>query len=247
MNYSDLVTDESRDGLYGVYVGVVANIKDPENMGRVKVTFPWRDAADQSRWARIATPMAGKNMGTYFLPEKNDEVLVAFGDGDIHDPYVVGSLWNGKQKPPQKNTGKNPIRQIKSRAGHTITFDDTDGKGAIEIETTAGQHVAIDDTKKQILVNDAEGNSITMSSDGVAIDAKGDLSLSGKNVTIDASNNVSIGGNQISVAAKSKAALQSKGKVDIKSKGMLGLQAKGIAQIKSSGIVKVKGAMIMLN
>jgi uncharacterized protein involved in type VI secretion and phage assembly len=247
MNYSDLVTDENRDGLYGVYVGVVADIEDPENMGRVKVTFPWRDADDQSKWARVATPMAGKNMGAYFLPEKNDEVLVAFGDGDIHDPYVVGSLWNGNQKPPQKNTKKNPIRQIKSRAGHTITLDDTDDKGAIEIETGAGQQVVIDDKNEKILVKDAEGNSITLSSDGVAIEAKKDLSLSGKNVSISADKNVEIDGKQFKAGAKSKMALQSKGKLDVKSKGMLGLKAKGMAQLKSSAVVKVKGSMIMLN
>jgi len=247
MNYSDMVVDEDRNGLYGVYVGVVADIEDPENMGRVRVTFPWRDATDKSNWARVATLMAGKQMGTYFLPDTGDEVLVAFGNGDIHDPYIVGSLWTGKQKPPQKNTKGNPVRQIKSKAGHTITLDDTDNKGSIEIETAAGQTITVDDANEKIQLTDAGGSTITMSSDGVAISTTKDLSLSGKNVSIKADKSVDIAGAQISGAAKGKLALQSKGKLDLKSKGMAALQAKGMAQIKSSGVVKVKGSMIMLN
>jgi uncharacterized protein involved in type VI secretion and phage assembly len=67
---------------------------------------------------------AGKNRGWFFIPEKNDEVLVMFEHGDINRPLVVGSLWNGKDKPPDKNPGGNPRRVIKSRLGSKITFDD---------------------------------------------------------------------------------------------------------------------------
>ncbi len=247
MNRSGLVTEDQEDGLYGVYVGVVADIEDPENMGRVKVTFPWRDADDQSKWARIATPMAGKDMGTYFLPEKKDEVLVAFGDGDIHDPYIVGSLWNGKQKPPQKNKKKNPIRQIKSRAGHTITLNDKKGKGDVEIKTNAGQQVLVDDKNEKIKLKDKKGNTITMSKDGVAVDAKKKLSLSGKSVEIKGKKGVKISGQKLSASAKSQAKIASKGKLSLKSKGMLGIKAKGMLNVKTSGILKMKGSMIMLN
>jgi uncharacterized protein involved in type VI secretion and phage assembly len=247
MNYSDLVTDDDRDGLYGVYVGVVADIEDPENMGRVKVRFPWRDADDQSKWARIATLMAGKKMGTYFLPEKGDEVLVAFGDGDIHDPYVVGSLWNGNQSPPQKNKKNNPIRKIKSRAGHEITLDDTDGKGLVQIKTSKNQKVVVDDKNEKILLKDKAGNSVEMTSDGVTISADKALSLSGKSVELSAKKGVSVSGKKLSVSAKSKAQISSKGKLALKSKGMLNLKSKGMLKAKSSGIVKVKGSMIMLN
>lgn len=248
MDYSELVDDNrQRDGLFGVYPGVVADIEDPKDMARVKVKFPWRDADDKSEWARMATPMAGKKMGTYFLPEKNDEVLVAFGEGDIHEPYIVGSLWDGKMKPPQKNKKKNPIRQIKSRAGHTITFDDTNDVGKIEIETKKGQKVVIDDKKEKVTIKDKNKNEIKMDSNGISIDSKETISLSGKKVTVEAKQDLSLSGQKLDATAKSKANIASKGQLSLSAKAKAMLQANGMLDVKSSGILKMKGSMIMLN
>src|SRR5215472_353851 len=106
------------DRIYGVVVGIVTNNQDPDGMGRVKVKFPWLSDQDESWWARIATVMAGSSRGSYFLPEVNDEVMVAFEHGDVRFPYVLGALWNGKDSPPTTNSdGKNSIRLIKSRSG----------------------------------------------------------------------------------------------------------------------------------
>ena len=67
------------------------------------------------------TKLAGNLRGFYFLPEVDDEVLVAFEQGDARFPYVVGALWNGKDAPPEKNDdGQNNVRAIKSRSGHVI-------------------------------------------------------------------------------------------------------------------------------
>src|SRR5262249_43235482 len=67
--------------LKGVMVGVITNNQDPDGMGRVKVKFPCLSDDEESHWARIAAPMAGKERGIYFLPEVDDEVLVAFEHG----------------------------------------------------------------------------------------------------------------------------------------------------------------------
>ena len=77
------------DRLYGVVVGIVTNNQDPDGMGRVKVRFPWLSATEESWWARIAVPMAGKDRGAYFLPEVDDEVLVAFEHGEVRSPYLL--------------------------------------------------------------------------------------------------------------------------------------------------------------
>ena len=86
------------DRFYGVVVGIVTNNQDPDNMHRVKVRFPWLNQDHESNWARVATSMAGNGRGAYFLPEVDDEVLVAFEHGLIDQPYVIGSLWNGKDQ-----------------------------------------------------------------------------------------------------------------------------------------------------
>src|SRR5438552_656128 len=162
MNLVDVLldTDHQRGAanrLYGVMVGVVTNNQDPEGLGRVKVRFPWFSNEDESNWARVAAPMAGKERGFYFLPEVEDEVLVAFEHGDVRFPYVVGSLWNGKDAPPASNgDGKNNVRVIKSRSGHVVRLTDEDGKEMIEI---------VDKSAKNSIRIDTSKNTITITSD----------------------------------------------------------------------------------
>jgi uncharacterized protein involved in type VI secretion and phage assembly len=139
---------------FGVVIGLVTNNKDPEKLGRVRVKFPWLSDDHESGWARIATPMAGPDRGMFFLPEPNDEVLVAFEHGDVRFPYVLGSLWNGVDKPPETNDdGKNNIRVIHSRSGHLIRLDDTAGDEKIEvIDKTGGNSVTIKSSDNSITV-----------------------------------------------------------------------------------------------
>ena len=165
----------------GVVVGIVSNNEDPDGMARVKVTFPWLTDSEESAWARVASFMAGAERGGYFLPEVGDEVLVAFEHGDINRPCVIGALWNGQDKPAQTNSdGKNNIRQIKSRSGHVITLDDTDGSEKIEIK---------DKTEKNSIVFDAANNTITIMSDKDIIlsAANGLIKLEAKNIEMKSS------------------------------------------------------------
>lgn len=161
--------------IYGVAVGVVTNNQDPEGLGRVKVRFPWLSADHESHWARVVTPMAGAGRGLYLLPEVDDEVLAAFEQGRVELPYVLGALWNGKDKPPESNgDGKNAHRSMTSKSGHVIRLDDTEGGERIEILDAKG---------KDSIVLDTAASTITLSADqDVVIEAKnGKLKLSGKN------------------------------------------------------------------
>jgi uncharacterized protein involved in type VI secretion and phage assembly len=143
---------------FGVAMAIVTDNQDPDKQARVRVKFPWLSDDHESWWARIAMPMAGPNRGVYFLPEVDDEVLVAFEHGDIRFPYVIGSLWNGKDTPPENNSdGKNNLRLIHSRSGHLIRLDDTDGDEKIEI---------IDKTGRNSITIKSSDNSINISCDG---------------------------------------------------------------------------------
>jgi uncharacterized protein involved in type VI secretion and phage assembly len=157
----DVVAPASPDTagrVYGVVMGIVTNNQDPDKMGRVRVKFPWLSDDHESWWARIATPMAGPNRGIYFLPEVDDEVLVAFEHGDVRFPYVVGSLWNGKDSPPGNNDdGKNNVRLIHSRSGHLVRLDDKDGDEKIEI---------IDKTGNNSITIKSSDNSISITCNG---------------------------------------------------------------------------------
>ena len=113
---------------YGVTIGIVTNNKDEDGLGRIKVKFPLLSETDESYWARVLSPMAGKERGLYCLPEIEDEVLVAFENGMIDRPYILGGLWNGVDKPPESNKEGVNRRLIKSYSGHTIVLDDTKDK-----------------------------------------------------------------------------------------------------------------------
>jgi uncharacterized protein involved in type VI secretion and phage assembly len=151
-------TGQGSGKTYGVTVGIVTNNQDSDKMGRVRVKFPSLSDDQESWWARIATPMAGDGRGLYFLPEVGDEVLVAFQHGDVRFPFIVGALWNGKDSPPNTNDdGKNNIREMKSRSGHIIRLDDTDGNEKIEI---------LDKTGNNSLTIASTDNSITLTCNG---------------------------------------------------------------------------------
>jgi uncharacterized protein involved in type VI secretion and phage assembly len=191
MNLFELLADsEERESfakrISGVVVGVVTNNQDPEGLGRVKVTFPWLSDNEESFWARVAAPMAGNDRGLYFLPEVQDEVLVAFEHGDPGFPYVLGALWNGKDKPPANNgDGKNDIRTIKSRSGHVIRLDDSSDAGKVEIIDSSGKNKIIIDTANN-KIEITSSTDITLSATG------GTIKLNAQKIEINSSADTKI-------------------------------------------------------
>jgi len=172
--------------LFGLVVGVVTNNQDPDSLGRVKVRFPWLSASEESHWARIAVPMGGNDRGTYFLPEVDDEVLVAFEHGDLRFPYVLGALWNGKDAPPATNgDGKNNLRLIKSRSGHLIKLNDEDGKETIEVVDKSGKNSIVIDTAKNTL-------TITTDKDITLAATQGTIKLEAQKIQIKSSADTKI-------------------------------------------------------
>lgn len=195
------VNEEARIGrIQGVVVGVVTNNQDNDGLGRVKVKFPWLSDTDESWWARIAAPMAGKQRGAYFLPEVNDEVLVAFEHGDVRFPYVLGALWNGQDAPPLTNSdGKNNIRMIQSRSGHIVKLNDEDGKETIEI---------IDKSQKNKIVIDTSKNTITVTTD--------------KDITLSAANGtIKLDAQKVEISGSQGAKLTSGGSMNVEASGTM--------------------------
>lgn len=202
--YSLLASPGTDDRFFGVTIGIVTNNKDPDGLGRVKTSLPWMADQVESDWARVVTPMAGAGRGVYFLPEVNDEVLVAFEHGNPDTPYVLGGLWNGKDKPPESNSdGKNDRRAIRSRSGNVIRLTDTDGDAKIEI---------IDSSGKNTIVISAKNNTITITaaSDVTIQSSNGKLKLSGNGVEITSTSTVKVEASQ-SMDLKSSGQLNVKG------------------------------------
>jgi uncharacterized protein involved in type VI secretion and phage assembly len=193
----------------GVVVGIVVDNRDPKGMYRVKVQYPWLAETDdegdfRSTWCRIATLMAGPDRGSFWLPEVDDEVLIAFEHGDVRRPFVIGSLWNGVDKAIHNNEaqgGKNHFRSIRSRSGHSLQFvDNKDGTERIVLQNLVavgdmdkdprqrnGHWIALDQSGSvdQIEIFDHEQNNyilIDTKNKKVTIETKtGDMLIKAKN------------------------------------------------------------------
>ena len=106
---------------WGVTVGRVINMLDPLTLGRVQVQLPMIDDVELSPWARVAVPMGGRTHGHYFIPNFGDQVLIAFENGELMAPYVIGSLWNATAPPPLPSPVPQ-IRVLRTLAGNQLVF-----------------------------------------------------------------------------------------------------------------------------
>jgi uncharacterized protein involved in type VI secretion and phage assembly len=176
----------------GVAIALVTQNQDDDGLCRVKVRYPWHDKPRESYWARLAVPMAGKDRGTVMIPEVGDEVLVAFEREDMRFPYVLGGLWNGKDKPPLANDdGKNDKRIFKSRKKHYLLFDDGE-QGVVELAHQNGAVVRFTDT--EVVLKDKQGNQLSISNDtgAVSLQTNGQLSIKAATVTIEATGTLDL-------------------------------------------------------
>ena len=258
---------QDHDHVYGVVTAKVTSLEDPENLGRVRLMFPWLpqyNGADLgSNWARIATPMAGKERGLFFMPEVDDEVLVAFDHGDVNFPYVVGVLWNKTDKPPKGAkdsvlaSDKKGVdeRVIRSRSGHLIVLDDTQGEERIVIQDKTGKNSIVINSKDNTMAISVEkdltivakGKATIESTDNMTIKTKGDLSVECNNFKVKANANAK-------VEATANVDVKGTGQVNIKGSqttvegdAMTQVKSNASVQIQSTALVKVQGNPIMLN
>jgi uncharacterized protein involved in type VI secretion and phage assembly len=176
---------------YGVAPALVTDIKDPDNQGRVKVTLPWSPDAQGARydgWARLATLLGGNNRGSWFIPDVDDEVLIAFEHGDPRRPYVLGGLWNGRDAAPESmdGAGNNYKKVLRSRNGVKVTLDDQDGQERLVLETPGGQRTTLKDGPGSVEIVDSNGNSVRLETSGVTVTAAAKVTVNASQVAISA-------------------------------------------------------------
>jgi uncharacterized protein involved in type VI secretion and phage assembly len=205
----------------GLVSAIVSDARDPANLGRLKLTFPWLDKDYTSNWARVAQTGAGKGRGSLVLPEVGDEVLVGFAHGDFDDPYVLGALHNGKDAPPtfsvapvDSGTGEIAVRGFVSRKAHKLEFVEAEG---IAIASGDGKFVIKLDQKNQ-RIEVTSGKSIAIKAqNGVTVDAgAGPLQLKGQKVTVESASDVAV-------------------------------EANASMKLNATGTVTVRGAMVKIN
>jgi uncharacterized protein involved in type VI secretion and phage assembly len=176
---------------YGVYPSLVSDIQDPDGQGRVKVVLPWSPDTGEARyeaWARMAAFMAGDNRGGWFIPDVDDEVLIAFEGGDPRRPYVIGGLWNGNDAPPARmdGGGLNTEKVLRSRNGVKVTLDDSDGQEKMVLETPGGQKITLKDGPGAVEIIDSNGNTVKLETSGISVTASAKVTISASQVEVSA-------------------------------------------------------------
>lgn len=226
-------------GLQGLHAAVVKKLDgDPQKEYRIQIELPWLDGKSKLLWARLATMYATNGMGTFFLPEVNDEVLVGFMNADPTHPVILGSLYGAKHKPPFEYEAKNNTKAIVTREKLRIEFDEE--KKVITVATPGKNTLEISDDGKSITLTDQHKNEIKMDSGGITLTSAKDITLKAKGgITLDATS-------KISGTAKSDISLDG---MNVKVQAKVGATVKGnaTAELSATGQTTVKGAMVMIN
>lgn len=228
-----------------VQSAIVTNNEDPDDLGRVKVKFPWRED-EESFWARVSHVDAGADKGLYTIPDVDDEVLVGFEHGDFSRPVILGNLYNGVDQPIRPGSemvdgGTNKLKVFKTKGGNEIVLDDTSGAEVITISQKDGTNT---------IVLTMDGPSISIISDG------GDINLKGKAINIESESGdivLKSGGkltaqSQSDTEIKATGALKGQGmSLEMKGQTTGKIEASATLDLNGNAMVNVKGGMINLN
>ena len=231
--------------IQGIVLGLITNNEDPDGQCRVKIEFPWLDEKVESDWAPIATLGGGNKRGFQWLPAVGDQALVAFEHGDIHRPYVIGTIWSEKDLPPSSNAdltgpdGTVDKIQVKSREGQTLTIDDTSGKRSIGLSNP-------DDDSKITINHDDQTVEILSNGDIKITGSKGKITVTGSELEVKSSGNLTIEASA-NVDIKAGANLSLTGGVQANFEGQI-TAIKGVqTKLEASAMAEIKGPLVKIN
>jgi type VI secretion system secreted protein VgrG len=218
---------------------IVKENNDPDKLGRVRVNFFWQENNLLSPWLRLVNAYSGAERGFYFIPEIGDEVLVGFEGGNAEKPYVFGSFYHGKSKPPAAwPNADNSFKGILTKSKLKIEFDEK--KKQTTIETPGGNKAVLSDEDKSIILHDQNQNKVELTANGISMESMKDIKITSKaKVTIEGLAGVDI---------SSKADAKITG-LNVNLTANVGFKAQGTAtaEISAAGQTTVKGAMVMIN
>ena len=244
---ADMMTDEDHKQPY-ILIGTVISNYNPLKPASVKVSLSGKPVGmGITAWAKVAMPSAADGSGIYSLPNVGDEVVVAFLEGEIDMPIVIGSLYGGTKLPPAEvMTPFNNVKMIRTNSGNMLKIDDLQG---IKLVSSANQSLELNDSQLSVSLNDSTGQTGININNG-SVSVKG---LSGINIksgaceiSIDGSGqNVTIKGMSINIEAMQNLVL--KGMQVSISGQMVSVSADAQLDMKSAGAANVKGTVLKLN
>jgi len=214
----------------GLQMGVVTALEnDPDGEDRIKCRLPLVNRDEEGVWARLATLDAGKDRGTYFRPEIDDEVVVGFLNDDPRHPVILGMCHSSAKPAPEPAKDDNNHKGYVSREKLKLAFDDD--KRIIGLETPAGNRISLSEDAKGIVLQDQNGNKITLDDSGIRIE-------SAKDLVLKASKDVRLSGNNTEFSAQSS----------FKASGTSTAEMSGAqTTVNGDAMTVIKGGMVKIN
>lgn len=224
----------------GLHVGIVKKLDaDPSKKNRIQVMIPALKSTGDGIWAMLGHFHAGKNSGSFFVPELNSEVIIGFINDDPRFPVVLGSLYSKNNTTKEKFTADNFIKSIETKAGTRIEFDDKDK--TFKVITPGKNTIFISDKDKGVKIEDQNNNVIITSDKGITLDSKKDIKLT-------AAGNLELKGTKGIVLSSSSGDNTIEGKnVSLKAKAKAVVEGSSGTDIKSSSVINIKGSMVNVN
>jgi type VI secretion system secreted protein VgrG len=238
-----------------------------DKYGRIKVRFFWdhreETTADNAEWVRVVQPWAGKGWGGLFIPRVDTEVAVAFMDGDVDRPVVVGGLYNGQDNPIYPLPGEKTKLGFKSRSSlkggsadfNEFTFDDKKGQELVLLHAQKDMKTEVENDETVTVGNNQtvsvekgdQTNTVKMGNQSNQVkmgnvDVKVDL---GK-ITVEAMQSITLKVGQSSVTLD-QMGVTVKGMM-ISIEGQVQTQVKGLmTQVTGDAMLTLKGGITMIN
>lgn len=182
----DLLVATPAAWMGGVHLGEVTSVADPLGIGRVKLLIPSLHA-EAEFFARVAVPFAGADRGAFLIPDVGDEVVVAFIGGDVRHAVVIGSVWNGRNQPPETLPGDAVDRwSLTGKAGTRIAIIEESGREQVAFETPAGVTGILTDEAGGRIRFSAAGVTVTFDTQGVTIESPGPVKVTAPSLEVTA-------------------------------------------------------------
>ncbi len=217
------LSQQAQQRYYGKYRGFVTDNRDPETRGRMKLRVPSVLGDQVTGWALPCLPFGGlANQGLFMIPEVDAQVWVEFEEGNVDHPIWVGVFWQQSSDTPEEAALDEPTTRIlRTPSGHVLQFDDLSGEeqfrlahpagtemtidpqGTVVLEDAAGAKLTMDAEANEIVLQDSNGNSMTMNSSGTVVeDSNGNkIEMAASGITVKAAQ-IEIKGEQVHVGGQ---------------------------------------------
>ncbi|MCG8478762.1 MAG: phage baseplate assembly protein V [Spirochaetales bacterium] len=193
-------------------IGIVSDNRDPDGLGRVKVSLPYLMKNGTTHWIQMARMYSSAQTGTWYLPEIGDQVVIAFHGNDTSFPVVIGGVYTPRHAPPVAENPENNLKVITTKSGLRVEMNDTAGEERIVLSAKEGQLRIVVTPEGVSIANEigdvtitcnrfqTESAALRVAAEGATAIEAGEVTVTASAAALTSSGNITVSGSQIELA-----------------------------------------------